>query len=101
MAKYYFTYEGDRYGTHKGAPRKQFFRGGWTEVEADSERSARMAYYAAHPEVFDAEVCGHDACLTEEWMHKFGHFEKGINGYKCVERITVMSVVLERGAVNA
>lgn len=52
MGKYYFTYEGDMYNKAMGKkPRKQYFRGGWTEVVIDGDLNAAInLYWAAHPE---------------------------------------------------
>lgn len=103
MAKYYFTYEGDRYNRLMGrAPRKQPFKGGWTEIEAVSESAARSLYNAVHPETCDRErFSGYDFALTKYEMRVLGKLDNGVNGYKCVERITMNVEVLERGAMNA
>lgn len=102
MSKYYFTYEGDLYGTAKDNPRPQPYKGGWTEIEgADSPSSAHTIFLAAHPESFDYEnFCGYDWMLTERQFRNARLAEIGINGYKCVERISLKVDILERGAVN-
>ena len=102
MSTFYFTYEGDTYSLAMGKePRKQYFKGGWTEVTVDGDLDAALfLFWAAHPEERSSyEYSGYDWRYTEE---KFpdDFRENGINGYKCVERITLNVEVLERGAMN-
>lgn len=101
MAKFYFTYEGDIFGTAKGKPRWQAYKGGWTEIEATDWRAARAMYNAAHLENYDREHCsGYDFCLSEDEFEKLYSADAGINGLRCVERISLKVDVLERGAKN-
>lgn len=103
MGKYYFTYEGDFYNREMGKePRRQPFKGGWTEVEAPDLLSAVGLFFDVHPETRNyAEELGYDSEYDEEKFRELGLAEKGINGYKCVERITMNVEVLDRGAINA
>lgn len=102
MSTYYFTYEGDMYSlAMKRAPRKQYFKGGWTEVTVDGDLDAAVPlYWAVHPEeITTPGYSGYD------WRYDEEHFpadfrQNGINGYKCVERISLNVEVLERGAIN-
>lgn len=102
MGKYYFTYEGDLYNRAMGKePRRQPFKGGWTEVVIDGDfDSAINLYWAAHPEeIASLEYSGYDWHYDEDsFLSNFAG--EAINGYKCVERITMNVEVLERGAVN-
>ena len=102
MRTFYFTYEGDTYSlAMKKEPRKQYFKGGWTEVIIDGDLNAATSlYWAAHPEeLASKEYSGYDWHYDDE---KFpaDFRQNGINGYKCVERITMNVEVLERGAMN-
>lgn len=102
MSTYYFTYEGDKYSlAMKKEPRKQYFNGGWTEVTVDGDLNAAISlYWAMHPEeLASAEYSGYDWHYDEE-RFPTAFRQNGINGYKCVERITMNVEVLERGAVN-
>lgn len=102
MSTFYFTYEGDKYSIAMGRkPRKQYFQGGWTEVVIDGDLNAAIyLYWAAHPEeVSSAEYSGYDWHYDEK-LFPSNFAAEGINGYKCVERITMNVEVLERGAVN-
>lgn len=48
MAKFYFTYEGDMYSlVTKKEPRKQYFKGGWTEVTVDGDLDAAVVAFGA------------------------------------------------------
>lgn len=102
MSTYYFTYEGDKYSlAMKKEPRKQYFNGGWTEVTVDGDLNAAISlYWAMRPEeLASAEYSGYDWHYDEE-RFPTAFRQNGINGYKCVERITMNVEVLERGAVN-
>lgn len=101
MGKYYFTYEGDLYNRAMGKkPRRQPFKGGWTEIEAANSFEALVVFTALHPELHDGDVCGYDGEWNEEDFRARGIAEKGINGYGCVERVTRNHTILESSAVN-
>ena len=84
--KWYFTYDGG-----KGQP----YKGGWTEVEADTEAQAVLMYKSAHPG-FGSEnyrfIYGADSFEAHDYA------QKGHCGRFCVERIALKVDVLDRAA---
>lgn len=100
MAKFYFTYEGtDFLATCGQTPYRQPYKGGWTEVVADGALSAHAIYDDIHPHS-RGSFWFYNRVLNEESFRMSGFAETGINGYKCVERISLKVDILERGAVN-
>lgn len=103
MSTFYFTYEGVDFLPQLGEPPyKQPYKGGWTEVVADGALSAHAIYNDIHPQSYGRSgFWFYSRILNKESFRRSGFAETGINGYKCVERITVNVEVLERGAINA
>lgn len=103
MAKFYFTYEGAGFLEKLGQPPyRQVFKGGWTEVEADDALSAHDMYNDIHPQARGRDgYWFYNRVFDEADFLKSGFAETGINGYKCVERITLQIEIVERSAINA
>ncbi len=102
MSTFYFTYEGVGFLPKLGdPPYRQPYKGGWTEVEAPSAISAHGIYLDVHPQARGRECYWfYNRVFDEDEFRKCGFAETGINGYKCVERITVNREIVERGAIN-
>lgn len=83
MPQFYFTYGTD------GQP----FVGGWTEIEAPNEESARAVFRAFHPDRHQGLLNCCDV-YTEERFKKTGMAgPEGNFGRRCRERITVTRVL--------
>lgn len=77
MPKFYFTYGSE------GQP----FCGGWTEIEAQDEETARNVFRVAHPNNKDGfMVCC--SVYDEERFRRTSMYERGNMGLRCHERIT-------------
>ena len=80
MAKFYFTY-----GTSRQFP----YCGGWTEVEAKSEREAICAFRAYHPDQ-SPHCLNCSDYYTEERFKRTSMYHEGNRGAYCHERIALV-----------
>ena len=80
MAIFYFTY-----GTSEQFP----YRGGWTEVEANTEREATCAFRAYHPD-HSPHCLNCSDVYTEERFKRTTMYTEGNFGARCHERITLL-----------
>ncbi len=95
MATFYFTYgQGEPEDTH------QAYKGGWTEVEAETPAQSIEAYKIFHPLTDGGFLpCCGVAC-TQEYMSEpnmfcpGGMLKEGNGGYFCHDRITIRREVV-------
>ena len=84
MKNYYFTY-----GT-EGQP----FRGGWTQIQAETEEQARTMFRAIHPDkipgILNCSSVYDEEYFTHSKMYRAGNF-----GARCHE-----IVIVRRGELN-
>ena len=95
MATFYFTYgQGDPEDT------RQAYKGGWTEVEAETPGQAVAAYKIFHPLTENnlLPCCG-VAMTREQMAEPYGYvsggmLQEGNGGYFCHDRITIRREVV-------
>lgn len=78
MSTYYFTY-----GTDAAYP----YYGGWTEVEAPDEKTARALFKAYHPNREGSDCLNCASVYSEDGFKKTGMMDVGNFGKKCLEQI--------------
>lgn len=81
MATFYFTYGYD--------DDNQAYKGGWTEVEADTAREAVAGYMAYHPANERGLIPCCSVAYSRQHMEKSGMLKKGNFGIFCHDRITI------------
>ena len=81
MATFYFTYG--------SSDENQAYRGGWTEVEADTRQEAVAGYMAYHPANKRGLLpcCG--VAYDHQQMERSGMLTEGNFGIFCHDRITI------------